>query len=99
MRRTNQQNRALHKYCAMVAESLTNAGLDMRKTLKPEVEIPWSGDSVKEHMLKPIVKAMFDKESTTELTTKEVSEVYEVMSRHLGEKLGINVEFPQENEE
>lgn len=96
MNRTSQQNRALHKYCAMLSEALNDAGLDARTTLKPEVEIPWTPDMVKELMFKPIMKAMLHKESTTELDTKEVNEVYEVLNRHTAQKLGVSVEFPRE---
>lgn len=94
--RTGQQNKALHKYCNMVAEALNDAGLDMRKVLKPEVEIPWTGTSVKNSLWRPIQDAMLDKESTTELDTSQVDAVYKVLSRHLSSKLGINVEFPSE---
>jgi hypothetical protein len=34
------------------------------------------------------------KESTTELTTKEINELYEVINRATAEKLGISIEFP-----
>ena len=46
--RTLQQNRALHVLFQMLANELNSNGLDMRKTLKPSVDIPWSGRSVKE---------------------------------------------------
>lgn len=92
--RTNQQNRSLHLYFTHLAEKLNEAGLDMRKTLKPEIEIPWSGKSVKEYLWRPIMKAQIGKESTTELTTKEIDEVFDVINRHLSEKFGLTVEFP-----
>jgi len=78
----------------MVAESLNDAGYDMKKTLKPEVEIPWSGNTVKEFLWRPIQDAMIQQESTTALTTDQVSAVYSVLSRHLSAKLGVNVSFP-----
>lgn len=96
MRRTDQQNKALHKYCSMLADALNDAGLDMRKTLKPEIEIPWSGESVKEQLWRPIMVAMLEKTSTTELTRSEVSAVYDVLDRHLSSKLGISLAFPKE---
>jgi len=46
-KRTVQQNKALHVLFNLLAQNLNEAGLDMRKTLKPEVDIPWSGASVK----------------------------------------------------
>lgn len=92
--RTIQQNKAMHKYFTMLAEKLNDAGLDMKKVLKPHVDIPWTPASIKSHIWKPVQDAMLDKESTTELDTAQVDAVYKVISRHISEKFGINVEFP-----
>jgi hypothetical protein len=97
--RTSQQNRAMHKFYSMLADALNSSGLDARKTLKPEIAIPWSETMVKELLWRPIQNAMFDKESTTELDTAQVSAVYEVLSRHLGERFGLHVPFPTRGEE
>ena len=94
--RTPLQNRSLHKYCTMLAEELNNSGQDMRKTLKPEIEIPWTMESIKNLMFKPIIKAMFDVDSTTDLDTKQISEAYEVLNRHTAQKLGVSVIWPHE---
>lgn len=98
-KRTLAQNNAMHKFFEMLANDLNNAGLDMRRTLKPGVDIPWTPATVKTHLWKPIQDAMLEKESTTELTTKEVNQVYEVLIRHLGEKFNITTEFPHIPEE
>ena len=92
--RTNLQNKSLHKYFELLAEALNDAGLDMKTVLRPEIDIPWSKDTVKSQLWKPIQKAMLDKESTTEPSTKEYVEIYEVLNRHLSEKLGISVDWP-----
>ncbi len=94
--RTKKQNDSLHLYFQQVADTLNDAGLDMRKVLKPTVEIPWSKDAVKEHMWQPIQKFLLGKESTTELLRYEdITKVYEVMNRHLAHpKIGIHVPFP-----
>ena len=92
--RTLTQNRALHQYYTHLAAALNASGYDMRRTLKQDVEIPWTPDLVKQWLWKPIQNAMLNKESTTQLTTKEIDEVLDVLTRHLGEKLGISVEFP-----
>jgi hypothetical protein len=78
-----------------LAEVLNDAGLDMKKTLKPEIDIPWTEENVKNHMWRPIQEAMYEKESTTELSTVEISDVYLVLSRHLSEKFGIHVDWPE----
>ena len=93
-KRTLVQNASLHLYFRLLAEELNNAGLDMKKTLKQDADIPWSDDRIKEFLWKPIQYAQLGKKSTTELTTSEVDKVYETLNRHLGEKLGIFVKFP-----
>ena len=92
--RTKQQNKALHVLFNLLAETLNENGLDMRKTLKPGVEIPWGGKAVKEYLWRPIQEAQLAKHSTTELTTVEIDEVFDTLNRHLGEKFGLHVPFP-----
>ena len=92
--RTNKQNNALHKLFTLLADELNDAGYDMRKTLKPSIDIPWTGKTIKEYMWRPVMQAQLGKESTTELTTKEIDLVFETINRHLGEKFGLHVPFP-----
>jgi len=91
---TPEQRKALHLYCEMLASALNNAGYDMKKTLKEEVEIPWQKMMVKEHLWKPIEKVVTDKDSTEEMTNKEVNEIYRVLDRHISQKFGVSVPFP-----
>lgn len=91
--RTAQQNRALHLYFGMVAETLNDAGLDIRAVLKPNVEIPWSPGTVKEYLWRPIQKILLQKESTKELTTTEIDRVFDVLNAHLA-KFGVHEPFP-----
>lgn len=95
--RTLSQNAAMHKFFQMLSDDLTNAGLDMQKTLKPGVSIPWTPEMTKLLLWKPIQDAMYSKDSTTSLTTKEVNAVYEVLIRHLAEKFNITTPFPGED--
>ena len=62
-RRTAQQNKAIHKYFELLAQTLNDAGLDMKQVLKPEVDIPWTKESVKAHLWKPVQKVMYNKHS------------------------------------
>jgi hypothetical protein len=98
-KRTSQQNRALHMAFSLLAESLNNSGLDMRALLKPEVNVPWTQHTVKEHLFKPFMRLMTGKESTTELTKTggEIEQVWNTLMRELGEKHGIEfIPFPHE---
>jgi len=94
--RTGQQNKGLHLDCKLIAEKLNDAGKDMKVVLKQEVQIPWSTESVKEYIFRPIMKALFQYESTKELKkTGEIEKVHDVVMRELGEKYGIEYhEFP-----
>ncbi len=94
VKRTDAQNRALHKWLELVSEALNDAGLDVRHTLREEIEIPWNKDLAKEHLWRPVQKAVLGKESTTEPERSEYTQVYDVLNRHLGEKLGIHVPWP-----
>lgn len=87
--RTLTQNRCLHLFCQWLADTLNDAGLDMRKTLREDVDMPWSPSSVKEYLWRPIQIAMTEKHSTTEITTVEPTDIHAVLSRHLGSRLGI----------
>jgi len=97
-KRTIQQNKSLHKYCTLLADALNDAGYDMRKTLKPEIDIPWTPQSVKNHLWRPIQMAMYNKESTADLDTKEPSEVHKVLDRHTAERFNISIAFPTNEE-
>jgi hypothetical protein len=92
--RTLQQNKALHKYLAELSEALNDAGLDMKAVLKPNISIPWTPEMTKEHIWKPVQNIMLDKDSTTELSTTDIDAIYQVISRHLAEKFGVAVAFP-----
>jgi len=98
MQRTSKQNRAMHKYFSLIANTLNDAGLDMRATLKPEIDIPWSTETVKEYLWRPVQKIQTNKQSTTELTTKEVNEIQETLQRFLGQRHGISQDFPSVEE-
>lgn len=98
LKRTDQQNKALWAYFTELAEELNASGQDMRKVLKPEVEIPWTKESIHKFLWKPVQKIMFDIDSTTQLDVKQVSEVYETLNRHTV-KRGVSVPFPSNEDQ
>ena len=91
--RTSQQNKALHKYCSLLSEALNDAGLDIRKTMRADVDIPWTETAVKELIWRPVQKAVTDKTSSAQLDRSEVSKVFDVINRHISQK-GVSVPFP-----
>lgn len=96
-KRTGKQNRSLHKYLTLLSKALNDAGWDQRKTLKEEVEIPWTEYATKEFLWRPIQKAMYGVESTTEPDPKQYQEIYKVLDRHLASKTGVSVAWPCED--
>ena len=97
MQRTKKQNRALHKYFDILADELNDHGLDMKKTLKPEVEIAWNKQMVKEYLWRPLMKIQLGKRSTTEMTTADIDKVFQTISRLIAEKFGLTIDFPSIN--
>jgi len=95
--RSLPQNSSLHLYCEMLADELNDKGLDMRKVLKPEVDIPWSGKSIKKYIWKKIQKIMFDTDSTADLTRPQVSQVFDVINRNMINVHNVDVKFPSKD--
>lgn len=94
--RTLTQSAALHLWLGWLAETLNDAGYDMRRTLKHDVEIPWSKSACKDFLWRPIQEAMIGKASTTEAERPDYARVQEVLARHLSEKFGIQCpEWPK----
>ena|SRR3990167_2451843 len=96
--RTPKQNASLHLFFQMTADSLNEAGYSVQKIIKQSMDINWSPHLVKELLWRGAQNAMLGKISTTELTTDEVSKIYEQLNLYLSEKFGIFVCFPSEDE-
>ena len=89
--RSLKQNSSGHLFFTQIADTLNDAGIEQKLVLeKVAYDIPNTMESIK-GIFKSFSKAMFNKESTKELTTKEFSEVAEVMTKELGEKLKIEL--------
>lgn len=97
--RTVKQNASLWLYLDSVSEKLNSAGFEMVvKIAGKEVDIPWNKDTLKAVVWDGIMLKMFNKSSTTELTTTEIQEVYEVMNRFTSDKFGVGMDWPHEVE-
>lgn len=86
---TGRQRRALHVFCDQLATVLNDAGMDMKRTLRAEAEIPWTQKSVKDYLWRPVQEAMTGKVSTTELSTVDPTAIHEALARHLAVRLGV----------
>ena len=89
--RTVTQNKCLHSWLQQVADTLNDAGLDVRAVLKHDAEIPWTQENAKNLLWRTVQEAMINKESTTEMTTIDCTAICDVITRHLGQKLGVGL--------
>lgn len=98
--RTLQQSRALYLFFQRLADTLNDAGLDMKVVLKPEISIPWTKTSVKKFLWSPIQKIMYGTDSTTFLhKLEQIEKIHSVLMRELGEKHDVEyIEFPTDKE-
>lgn len=93
--RTLNQNSALHAGFTAIANVLNETGRDMRAVLKPDVDIPWTCETVKEYLYRPILQAYTGKKSTTEMDKFQPGEVWDIMFKFLGEHHGVEyMPFP-----
>lgn len=94
--RTPTQNAALHKFCELLATALNDAGFDFREFVKAGYAVPFTPELVKNHLWRPIQKAVTGKESTTKPETHEYSLIYDVLNVKLAEH-GIHVPWPSKD--
>ena len=99
MTRTQAQQAAIEVYCRNMADELNNAGYEFTAFIEHKkrmgYQVPWSQSLFKEQVWKPIQKILLEKQSTTKLDTKEVSQIYEIVNRKMAEIAGISMQFPE----
>jgi hypothetical protein len=93
LKRTNQQNKALHKYCTELATELNNAGIGIDVFMKG-IEADHTMESVKS-LWRAFAHAKYGKTSTTELTTGEINAIFDEVNRHVSQ-WGIEMSFPSQ---
>jgi len=71
-KRTLAQNASLHLYFEFLATELNNAGYDVLKTLRHDIEIPWNATLIKELIWRKVQLASYKKKSTSDLTSGEL---------------------------
>lgn len=94
--RTTLQNKSLHLWATLMADSMNDAGFDQRiviEQFKDGFELPWTMYAVKD-LFRTVARAMYGAESTADLTTTELQRVYEVVDARLSEITGIHHEWP-----
>lgn len=75
--RSSAQNAAIHLWCTQIAKTLNQSNLPQSKILRAEID--WNMEKVKEVIFKPIVKALYNKNSTTKLDKKEFEKIIDTI--------------------
>jgi len=95
--RTPTQNNCIHEYCDRIAAALNNAGLERVITspvLSEPLNVPWSKETVKSDIWHRVQTAMTGIESSRDLSTTQVSDIYDTIHRHLAQTFGLQIEWP-----
>lgn len=94
--RTRKQNNAMWLWLRQISQALNEAGYDMKKTLKPHIDIPWDKDAkmAKKHLWDPIMEVITNQTSSTKLQKQDIDKIQETIARHLAETTGVSVAFP-----
>ena len=78
-----------------ISTALNDAGFTFTDIFEDKVDgIAWTPQIVKDAMWKRVMEAQTGKTSTRDLTTTEVSQVFDILNQYLSSK-GINVGFPE----
>ena len=99
--RSTQQNKSFYKWIEEVASECEAQGVD-RKTMVEDLgdaNIPITGKFIKEVIWFHYMVAMYGKESTAQLTTKEMTEVEKVVTLHLQENYGLQTKWPSQDDQ
>lgn len=94
--RTIPQNKSLHLYASKMAKGMNQAGITQRELtgkFKEGFELPVTESMIKD-VFREVGKAMYQKESTADLSSKEICEVYKVVDQRFGEVTGVRHEWP-----
>lgn len=91
---STKQKSAMHVYLRMLSAALNDAGLDMKKVLKEEVDIPWTEVSAKEYLWRPIQEVMTGFKSTKDPLRKQYNEIYKTLNSLTFHKFDIDIPWP-----
>lgn len=95
--RSVRQNRALHLLFDKIAVALNELGIThiYHGLNKKELETHWTGGLFKEVTWKPLQMHLYQTDSTTKLTSKQIDEMFQVLNKFFAER-GVQIEFPTE---
>ena len=92
--RSNKQNNTLHLLFKRIAESLNESGFEIEHPFNAEFTIPWTDTAVKTMLYHPIIRAMYDKESSSNLDTAQLSESMSTLVDAVTRNTGVFIPIP-----
>lgn len=90
--RTIQQNKSIHRGCTDIANLLTEQGKNLSVVIE-RLDVRPSMESVKD-IFRAIAKAKYGIESTSDLQTHQVNEVWDDLIKAVSEATGVFVHYP-----
>jgi hypothetical protein len=92
--RSYRQNKSLHMLCQQIADYCVETGITT-EVITRNFEVYPSMETIKD-MFRQVGKEKFGKNSTANLTTVELQQCYEEVSRHISEITGEYFVWPSE---
>lgn len=92
-RRTSRQNRSCHLWFSMLADELNAKHFDMRALIRKDIEMPWTAYAIKEYLFRPLLREMFGKKSTTQITTNEMNDIFDIITKVIAERTNGECEY------
>mgnify|MGYP001117804760 CR=1 FL=1 len=93
MTRSEIQNAALHSMFRRLSTSLNDAGYDMKHEQLVKKDLPWTEQNIKEVLFKPMIKQLYNVDSTTKLTKEQLSDAVEALFKGIAMRTGVTVPF------
>lgn len=91
-KRTLQQNRALWLWFTQISNKLNKDSFVIQDVIK--LNTKWSSEKIKELIFKPVIKSLYNKESSTKLNKDEFELIIDTIIRYMAMK-GIEIpDFP-----
>lgn len=90
--RTLQQNRSIHLWCDKIAQTLNKEKFYIQDVIKMNTK--WDMLKVKEMLFKPVVRSIYNKESTTKLNKNEFEEIIDTLCLYMSQKGVVLPDFP-----
>lgn len=94
--RSLKQNSSIHLWCGQIAKTLNDNNMYITDTIKTEVE--WSMTTAKEILFKPVVKALYSKDSTTKLNRDEFEKIIDTLVNIFANKGIVLPPFPNKED-